>query len=239
LLMEGTLLGRESVGEQSEASLQTVLQDDLAKCGGLALLMFSPQNVDRLRTMLAAARATDRLLVADAYTLFVLHCIWRQARLPNPFDPANGIRVWFPDGYQDFGKSKSLRNVAHRLPAISLTKDQILADPRRHALVFRGWMAGKFPELVAASRLAVFSYWSGYQDTENTSLLRKQLESKGVRWLHRHASGHIRHDDLLAFIRKVQPKTLIPMHTETGDQFVKYLQEQHIRRLNDGEVFAF
>ena len=39
-------------------------------------------------------------------------------------------------------------------------------------------------------------------------------------------------------LTKVRPKTLIPMHTETGDQFAMYLPEQKIRRLIDGEVSA-
>jgi mRNA degradation ribonuclease J1/J2 len=63
------------------------------------------------------------------------------------------------------------------------------------------------------------------------------MEGDGVRWAHRHASGHIRHDDLLAFVGRVRPKMLVPVHTETGDEFARYLPEQNICRLRDGQVY--
>lgn len=237
LMMEGTLLGKPSVGDATEESVQTKVQEDLEKCEGLGLLMFSPQNVDRLAGMWRAVKESGRLLVVDAYTLFVLHCVWRDTKLPNPFEPDNGVRVWFPKGYQESGKLKMLRSVADDLPAITIEVDEILNRPRDYALVFRDWMGNRFPELVKVARLVVYSYWSGYLETERLAGLKRRMECDGVRWVHRHASGHIRHDDLLAFVRRVRPKTLVPVHTETGDDFARFLPEQAICRLKDGQVY--
>lgn len=237
LMMEGTLLGKPAVGEATEVSVQTKVQEDLGKCEGLGLLMFSPQNVDRLVGMWRATKASGRVLVVDAYTLFVLRCVWRDAKLPNPFEPENGVRVWFPDGFELRTKLKMLRKVAGDLPSITIEVDEVLNRPRDYALVFREWMGDRFPELVKVARLVVYSYWSGYLETERLAGFKRRLEGNGVRWVHRHASGHIRHDDLLAFVRRVRPKTLVPVHTETGDEFARYLPEQTIRRLNDGQVY--
>ena len=237
LMMEGTLLGKPAVGEATEESVQTKVREDLEKCEGLGLLMFSPQNVDRLAGMWRAVKASGRLLLVDAYTLFVLHCVWRGARLPDPFEPENGVRVWFANGYQESGKLKMLRSVADDLPAITIEVDEVLNRPRDYALVFREWMADRFPALVKVARLVVYSYWSGYLETERLGRLKQRIESEGVQWVHRHASGHIRHDDLLAFVRRVRPKTLVPVHTETGDDFARYLPEQAICRLKDGQVY--
>jgi ribonuclease J len=237
LMMEGTLLGKPSVGDATEASVQTKVREDLEKCEGLGLLMFSPQNVDRLAGMWRAVKASGRVLVVDAYSLFVLHCVWRDTKLPNPFEADNGVRVWFPKGYQESGKLKMLRSVAGDLPAITIEVEEVLNRPRDYALVFREWMGDRFPELVKVARLVVYSYWSGYLETERLAGLKRRMEGDGVRWVHRHASGHIRHDDLLAFVRRVRPKTLVPVHTETGDEFARYLPEQSISRLKDGQVY--
>jgi ribonuclease J len=237
LMVEGTLLGKPSVGDSTEEAVQIKVREDLEKCEGLGLLMFSPQNVDRLAGMWRAAKASGRLLVVDAYTLFVMHCVWRDTKLPNPFEPDNGVRVWFPKGYQESGKLKMLRSVADDLPAITIEVDAVLKRPREYALVFREWMGDRFPSLVEEARLVVYSYWSGYLETERLVCLKRRMEGYGVRWVHRHASGHIRHDDLLAFVRRVRPKTLVPVHTETGDDFARYLPEQAICRLEDSQVY--
>lgn len=237
LMMEGTLLGKSSVGDATEEFVQTKVREDLEKCEGLGLLMFSPQNVDRLVGMWRAVKASGRVLVVDAYTLFVLHCVWRDTKLPNPFEPENGVRVWFPKGYQESGKLKMLRSVADDLPAITIDVDEVLNRPRDYALVFREWMGDRFPELVKVARLVVYSYWSGYLETEHLEQFKRRMEGNGVRWVHRHASGHIRHDDVLAFVRRVRPKMLVPVHTETGDEFARYLPEQAICRLKDGQVY--
>jgi ribonuclease J len=237
LMMEGTLLGKSSVGEATEEFVQTKVREDLEKCEGLGLLMFSPQNVDRLVGMWRAVKASGRVLVVDAYTLFVLHCVWRDAKLPNPFEPENGVRVWFPDGFQERAKLKMLMKVADRLPAIKVELSELLERPSDYALVFREWMADRFPAMVKVARLVVYSYWSGYLETERFRGLKRRMEGEGIRWVHRHASGHIRHDDLLAFVRRVRPKTLVPVHTETGDDFARFLPEQAICRLKDGQVY--
>ncbi len=235
LIMEGTHLGKPQSGVETEESFVARLTNDLQSTSGLALLMFSPQNVERLRTMIAAAKAADRIFVTDPYTLYVLYCVWRDARMPNPFSRSGNIRVWFPNGRSRDLRRSFLKNLIPKIDAIALTPDDIVQDSARYSMVFRESMTRASEQLLKRATVAIHSLWQGYEQTKKTGDLKKHFEACGVPWLYRHSSGHIHHVDLLAFVRSVQPKNLIPIHTETGDRFAEFLPEIKVKRLADGE----
>ena len=141
LIMEGTHLGKPQGDVETEESLVARLTDDLQSTSGLALLMFSPQNVERLRTMLTATKAAGRIFVADPYTLYVLHCVCRDARMPNPFSRSGNIRVWFPNGRSRELRHSFFKKLIPKIDAIALTPDDIVKNPARYAMVFRESMA--------------------------------------------------------------------------------------------------
>ncbi len=234
LVMEGTLLGQPERSGVTEEDVGVELRKALSDTRGLALLMFSPQNLARLHTIMAATRASGRCLVIDLYTLFVLHLLKTSHGSPNPFDPSLNLRVCYSD--DDLRRrSGPMKNLRRALPGLRITLDEVLAKPPHHALVFRSWMLERHPEILGAASLGIYSYWRGYVQTSNVSALKNQFEAANVRWLPLHASGHIHHEHLLDFVRRIRPRELVPIHTERGDEFANYFPDIRVMRLEDGE----
>jgi len=98
--------------------------------------------------------------------------------------------------------------------------------------VFRDDMCGKLP----AGTLVLYSYWAGYLKQERGLEFRKRLEEAGATMELAHASGHIHPEDLADFVRAINPKILIPVHTFHPKQFKTLWPE--VRFPNDGECFC-
>jgi ribonuclease J len=72
LITEGTNLGKNQSGVfeagglyPTEAALIEPMADEIRRTSGLALIAFSPQNVDRVQSVLEAANTAHRTLVID------------------------------------------------------------------------------------------------------------------------------------------------------------------------------
>jgi ribonuclease J len=82
--------------------------------------------------------------------------------------------------------------------------------------------------------LIIYSMWQGY-------LYGKHMDEKLVQFMgnyrkeNLHTSGHAYVDTIKKVINAVNPKTIIPMHTECADEFMKY--DNRVKVLSDGEVF--
>ncbi len=208
-LTEGTHLGREQSDGIGERDLEEEIVRAVRPATGLVLAAFSPQDVDRLVTFYKATVRTDRTFVADAYAAFVLHLVAGEANIPRP-TRKNGIRVFYNAAFRrkKFGRLKSLFD----LDRIGLA--EILAAPAAHLMVFRPSMvdldfAGHLPERARV----IYSYWLGYLAKTDWIDLRNRVDEAHGDFIPAHASGHIYVDDLLALIRAVKARTVIPMHT--------------------------
>ena len=85
LIMEGTSLSRGKEPGPSEQDVEEQLVESLKQTPGLALAMFSPQNVDRLVSFYRAAVRSGRTLVLDPYAAFILYLIKSECKVPDPF----------------------------------------------------------------------------------------------------------------------------------------------------------
>lgn len=234
LLMEGTSLGAEQRESVTEADVTERISERLQSSSRLALAMFSPQNVDRLHTMIEAAAQSQRSLVLDPYSLFVLHLMKSELGMFDPFDGESALRVWFPRGR---GKERTgpFKHVWAEATALEISAEEMLENPGKFVLTFRSWMAAEFPALLPCSDLAIWSYWPGYERTRRVAALRNQLQSAGIEWLRAHASGHILPSDSPRLVEQLNPRTLIPIHTDHADRFPEYFPGRSVRRLRDGE----
>ncbi|MFC1576809.1 MBL fold metallo-hydrolase RNA specificity domain-containing protein [Candidatus Omnitrophota bacterium] len=93
-----------------------------------------------------------------------------------------------------------------------------------------------FPALVKGLKGAegakiIYSMWGGYL----TDKFKGYCKDKGLKIEQVHTSGHATIDDLKAFAKALDPKTLIPIHTFGGGQYPEIFE--NVRVLKDGEAF--
>ena len=67
-----------------------------------------------------------------------------------------------------------------------------------------------------------YSMWEGYKKEKNTKEFLEFMEEKGVKVVSLHTSGHADEKDFDKLIKKVEPKIIIPVHTENSEWFKRY-----------------
>jgi phage/plasmid-like protein (TIGR03299 family) len=230
LLMEGTHFGSDRTGGKTEFDLEEEIVEYARTAPALVLVCFSPIDVDRLVTYYRSARRSGRTFVADAYAAFVMHLVSGEANIPRP-RAESGIRVYFNRHFEKRG----IKSIADRFEADRITLDEILADPDRYLMVFRPSMReldfdGTLPE---RSR-CLYSYWKGYLERGDWTELQEHLAEVGGDFVPAHTSGHIYVNDIVEFVREIDPRTVIPIHTFEPDHFGRHFP--NVRVLNDGEA---
>jgi ribonuclease J len=84
----------------------------------------------------------------------------------------------------------------------------------------------------------IYSQWLGYMSEEfsdiKTVQLFKNLQNK-YNWQYAHTSGHADLDALKTFAKKLNPKKLVPIHTEHKEEFAKHFENVLI--LADNEAY--
>jgi ribonuclease J len=219
LIMEGTSLSRGQEPGLSEQDVETRLVDSLKQTPGLALAMFSPQNVDRLVSYYRGAVRSGRTLVLDPYAAFILYLIKNECKVPDPFQ-AKHIRIFVAESFLRSMAGRRLQKLIPRMKKVEISRAEILAVPGSFLMMFREWMYERIFEkkLPPGSRF-FYSYWPGYLDTQpRLKELRARLEQSGCAFDLVHASGHIYYQDIMEFIERAKPRKLMPIHTTAAKE---------------------
>jgi ribonuclease J len=229
--MEGTHFGSERTQSRNEYQLEEELVELIRSAPALVLASFSPIDVDRLVSYYKAVRRAGRIFVVDAYAAFVLCLISRDAWVPEP-KREFGIRVLFNKAF----RNRKHQSMEERFAGEQITLDEILAEPSKHAMVFRPSMTemdfeGQLPE---QSR-CLYSYWKGYLAKPDWVELQQQLSEVNGDFIPAHVSGHIYVQDIIDFITAVCPQTVIPIHTFEPEEYKQHFS--NVRVLQDGETF--
>jgi ribonuclease J len=228
LLMEGTNLrediGRGPIGNFSEADMEKTLFRAITRWYDLVLANFSPQHIDRFVSFYRATRRAGRVFVTDVYGAFVLHLVSGQCRIPQP-TARNGIRVYYNQSFEKTWRKKNLKKIHDMFLADRIDLPAILADPERFVMLFRPSMldldfGGKLPE----NTMCLYSYWAGYLEKPEYRVLHAALDLAGGELSECHTSGHIFTDDLVKFVKAINPRQVVPVHTETPGKFKELFQ---------------
>jgi len=232
LVMEGTHLGLGKSDGQNEYELEKEIVGYIESAPGLVLASFSPQHVDRLVAFIRAAIQTKRVFVADIYCAYVIHLIALDT-IPKP-TREDGIPVFYPSRLAASLKRRHLDKIHDMFLESQITLAKILEAPTRHIMLFRPSMidddfGGRMPEQARC----LFSRWEGYLDQPDWIDARSKIEAAGGDLVPVHTSGHIFVQDIAEFVREVNPRLLVPIHTKKPEAFQGVFAP--VRVLSDGE----
>jgi len=230
LLLEGTHFSESGrsrcVGERQ---LEKEIGRLVRSSPGLVLAMFSPQNLDRLVTFYKAARHAGRVFVVDLYGAFVMNLLRSEVRIPPPSAKA-GIRVFFPTY-----RPRNIGKIEHQVESARISLDEVIATPDRFVMLARTTMLEpEFGGRLPAGTRALYSMWSGYRSQPRFVKFERALGEAGGDMIECHTSGHASVEDLVDFVRQLQPKRVIPMHTTRPEAMRLYFAQTEI--VNDGEI---
>lgn len=237
LIIEGTRIperasGRTSERDVYEAALTTVQNAS----GQLVIADFGPRNIERLMTFLEICRETERrllILPKDAYLLEALAAadtnfnVLGHPHLAIFNDVKLEVKAW----------EERIRQ-AYAAKLISI--EEVHRDPGTFVLAFSFWDLKHLLDIEPSGGVYIYSTSEAHSEEQEIDIRRLfnwlrffKLTPVGIE-LGRdgrsrttgnfHASGHAGADDLLYIVRAIQPKRLLPVHTEHPEFFERELQ---------------
>jgi ribonuclease J len=235
MVTEGTRISDPSKDSLSEADVESKFRDIYTNADGLVLNWFSPLNVDR---WVSAYRALgkNRCFVHDLYTEFLHYLIKRQIPSIPLEQEAKNLRVFCPPNQVKRLEYKGIRKFVEKTRLeIEFDLTPAIHPPKERAMLFRPSMLNSvFHGAFSGNTELIVSLWPGYTRNEIFETVEKAIHHCGGKVHYVHASGHIYAKDLIGLIQDINPKKLIPVHTEHPESFLDEFPQAHLA--HDGEA---
>ena len=215
LITEGTNLSNDKIGKinLTEKELENKGIEILEGNDRPVFVLMAATNIDRLVTFYKIANATKRLFLLDTYAGQITDTIG--GNIPNPRTFSN-VRIFLTNP----NKYKILKNYQKN----KIGKEEIAN--KNFLMCVRASMKKyleKYPKRFSFEGCTMFySMWEGYRKQEDMKEFLKFMEEKGVKIISLHTSGHADEKDFDRLIKKVEPKIIIPVHTENSEWFKRY-----------------
>ncbi|MCI4341641.1 MAG: MBL fold metallo-hydrolase [Thermoplasmata archaeon] len=215
LIIEGTRAGPDPRRSLSEEGVRKELDRLLAATPGLALVSCYPRDVDRIRTLHAAAQDAGRTLVVPAKAAFLLQSLQGDDELPVPRlgqDPY--LRVYRRSKKRLFKWEQPLLDEA-------IDAEEVHRRGKELLLLLDLFQFAELNDLrpepgtpFVRSMSEPFS-----EEDVNDHVLRNWLEHFDLRLHQMHASGHCSGPELAEVCREVNARAVFPVHTEHPEAF--------------------
>ena len=113
---------------------------------------------------------------------------------------------------------RMLTKYKHRAGKSFITKRSFVMCVRNSMLKYLKKLA---TQMSFDNGLLVYSFWSGYRETDNMKEFLSECERLGLKIVTLHTSGHADENTIKALIKATNPKVLMPIHTENAQRFAK------------------
>lgn len=231
LLMEGTTLGRSKAEYKTEEEVQERFEKILKDHNNITFLFSSSQNIDRIVSAYKACCNTHTIFVIDIYTAYILDHLpksipkfnWRNIRIKYSFSHADKLAQ---SGHKDLLYKYNNKKI--EIEEIRQNKNRILMLARDN-FFYRHKIIDTISGLEGVKVL--YSVWDGYLTPD----FEEFCTSKGLVIEKIHTSGHAVLKDLQAFAKALNPKKLVPIHTEESDKYKEYFD--NVLVWEDGDVY--
>lgn len=224
VVCEGTNVSRHDATSRTEAEIQKDFEKALSeKIGHIVYL--SSTNIDRLFSFYHAALRAGMPFLVDDYQKRIMDTVeksdslWSKAKLYQ---------------YGAYKPSKVLENGRYYF------NDKFLQTIKDKGYVLIARAGSQFDKLIQAvpgEKKKYLSMWNGYLDPEKEAYNETLAKSIGNDYVYLHTSGHCDMKSMREILRLLQPKAIIPIHTDNPDLFVEHFcDEWPVIRLSDGQA---
>jgi ribonuclease J len=225
VVCEATNVMRPDVTSKSEHELQKEFELQFKAYKG-NIVYVSTTNIDRIFALYHAALRAGRPFYVDSYQKQVMDVVTKR-------DP-----IW--------GKSPLYRYGKYEPVALQYENGQFrMNDEFRAFLELKGYVLlartnERYNKLIAqmpGEKMKYLSMWKGYVDKECIAYNPTLAEALGADFEYLHTSGHCDMKGMRQFFKLLNPKAIIPIHTENPDKFVELFGvEWNVLRVHDGEL---
>jgi ribonuclease J len=238
LICEGTHVAGSERPIQEADIIDRAIEITRKYIGKFVIADFAPRNLERLESFLEVARQTGRTLAVqpkDIYMLEAMH-LADPTGSPDPTAEPNLAMYADPKVSPRGWESETRDSWAQRM----IGPEHVDRDPGGYILAFSLWDLNDLLDLGnTKGGVYLFSNSRAYDDEQAADLdrLRAWVEWAGMdlvgdpddkETVKLHASGHAAGPQLLDFVRHVQPKRLVTVHTEQPGWWSENLEDARI-----------
>ena len=216
LITEGTRVApSESRQQYTEQEVKTKAAEAVrAAKEKLVLLTFYPRDVDRIKTFHAVAAETGRHLVLSAKTAHLLWSMQKDTRIAVPDvlrDP--NVLIYFRQMSKEDVWEKELKS-----KIASKAVDATYVNKHQPDLILQldFYQLTELVDLKPVAHSPFIQSKSEPFDEEDITgdILSNWLRRFGLQYVQIHASGHCSQAEVRDMVRAIDPKVVIPVHTE-------------------------
>ena len=215
LITEGTNLSNNKIGKinLTEKELEKKGIELLEGNDRPVFVLMAATNIDRIVTFYKIANATKRLFLLDTYAGLITDTVG--GNIPNPRTFSN-VRMFLTNQ----NKYKILENYPkNKIGRKGIVNSNFMMCIRSS---MKQYLEKYSEEFSFEGGTLFYSMWEGYKKEKNTKEFLEFMEEKGVKIISLHTSGHADKKDFDKLIKKVEPKIIIPVHTENSEWFKRY-----------------
>jgi len=227
LFLEGTMIHRSNSEFPYEQTVENKITEIIKSQKNITFIISSSQNIDRIVSAYRSCLKTGKIFIIDLYTAWILE----QLKLISNNVPNmewDNIRI-----YADYNHDQVLKNNAFltgnfrkRAYDHRIKKEEISENPSNYLYLTK---MSKF-KLIDQYKSddnpvnVIYSQWFGYlkqrnQDHFGSEQIASYQNDKAVNFIYAHTSGHATVDDLKKFAEAINPKRLVPIHTELKSDY--------------------
>ncbi|MDK2896878.1 MAG: ribonuclease [Candidatus Atribacteria bacterium] len=226
---------------------------EVRKAEGLVIADFGPRNLERLLTFQQVALTCGRQLVIMAKDLYLLLAL---SLVPDFAEVDLNQAILLYRGIKD-SRSKWEKELYQKHQAKTITPSQIRENQNQLILCLSYWDINELIDINPdPGALYIYSSSEAYEEEQKFDLNRlanwlklfgikpvglPDLKTGKIKSAEKgyHASGHISGGELLNLIQEVNPRCVIPVHTQQPEFFSKNLPQKQLCLPQKGQPMKF
>ncbi len=208
LICEGTILSRGGYKAVCEKELEEKAVKLFRQTTGPIFVLQSSANIDRIVTMYRATKKANRIFLEEVYMASIAQAAGKS--IPNPDFGDVYAFITSPVQYNVLSKfrNKAGKSFIVKKPFVMCVRSSMQC-----------YLKSLKSRMSFENGLLVYSFWNGYRETEGMKEFLSECEKLGLKIVTLHTSGHADEQALTKFIETVNPKKLVPVHTENAERF--------------------
>ena len=226
VVCEGTNVARPGVSNKSEQELQQIYEEAFRNNKG-SIVYVSTTNVDRLFSLYHKALRTGRPFYVDPFQKRIMDIITQRNNL------------WGNSRLYKYGKFEPIALKYDSNEYLFTKEFKDFLDEKGYVLIARA--TDRFDNLIEklpGEKKKYLSMWNGYINPEYSAFNPRLAKSVGKEAVYLHTSGHTDMGSLFKFFDALNPKAIIPIHTDYPNDFADIFSNRWpILLLKDGEYF--
>lgn len=237
LMMEGTMMGRQQEDTWTEDELELEVANEARIRAGMKLFICSGQNVDRLVTFYRAAKRSGATLVLDFYAANILHELGRSS-LPVPTNGFKDVKILFTHHFMKRLAYYEMKHWYERWRSYEIDAKGLQRLGRKTFVMYRDSSLNELEKSgIPKDSVMFYSMWSQYALEPSFDRTRAFMDRHGIAFKEFHTSGHAVLSDLKRFAEALDPRVIVPIHTEYPDDYREHFGSK-VHCLKDGEVLT-